>query len=101
MSAFDVEMFLPGNEGKASVEFKQELLQMIDERLFEIGFIEMLVLWQIEKFQHVWILDDFFILWSWHGRFDLCGDALLILTGEHPLVVHGVDLSLQLAHAPA
>lgn len=101
MSAFDIEMFLPSDERKTSAKFKQKLLQMIDERLFEIGFIEMLVLRQIEKFQHVGILDDFFILWFWHGHFDLCGDALLILAGEHPLVVHGVDLSLQLAHAPA
>ena len=38
---------------KASAEFKQKLLQMIDERLFEIGFIEMFILRQIEEFQHV------------------------------------------------
>ena len=101
MSAFDVEMFLPGNEGKASAKLKQELLQMIDERLLNVGFIEMLILGQLEEFQHVGVFDNFFILWFWHGRLDLCGDALLILAGEHPLVVHGVDLALQLAHAPA
>lgn len=50
MAAFDVEMFLPSNEGKTSAEFKQKLLKMIDKRLFKIGFIEMLVLRQIEKF---------------------------------------------------
>ena len=60
MSAFDIEMFLPSNEGKASAKFKQKLLQMIDERLFEIGFIEMLVLRQIEEFQYVGVFDDFF-----------------------------------------
>ena len=63
MAAFDVEMFLPGNERKASAEFKQELLQMIDKRLLKIGFIEMLVLWQIEEFQHIGVFDDLFILW--------------------------------------
>lgn len=63
MPAFDVEMFLAGDKGEASAEFEQELLQMIDERLLKIGFIEMLVLRQIEKFQHVWISNDLFILW--------------------------------------
>lgn len=62
MAAFDIEMFLPGDERKTSAKFKQGLLQMIDERLFEIGFIEMLILWQIKEFQHVGILDNLFIL---------------------------------------
>lgn len=101
MAASDVEMFLTGDERKTSAKFKQKLLQMIDERLLNVGFIEMLILGQIEEFQHVGVFDNFFILWFWHGRLDLCGDALLILAGEHPLVVHGVDLALQLAHAPA
>lgn len=100
MAAFDVEMFLTGDERKTSAKLKQNLLQMINESLLKIGFIKMLVLWQIEKFHQIGIFDDLFILWSWDSRLDLCSDVLLVLAGDHPLIIHGVDLSLQLAHAP-
>lgn len=80
MPTFDIEMFLAGDKGEASAEFEQELLQMIDKSLLKIVFIEMLVLQQIEEFQHVGIFDDLFILNAIFSNYFIFSQVLTLQT---------------------
>ena len=44
------QAFLPGNESEVAAQFEQELLQALDQCVFEIGF-RILVL-QVQELQH-------------------------------------------------
>lgn len=56
----EVDVLLPCNEGEAAPEFQEEFLQVVDERLFEVGFVETRALLHAQKFKNIGIADDIF-----------------------------------------
>lgn len=97
--AVDVEVFLSRHEGKAASLLQGNLLQMIDERLFQLRFVVMLVRRQVQKLQHVRIADDLFILRLGFGFLYLFADTLLVAAGQQALMELSIDLPFQLTNA--
>ena len=56
----EVDVLLPCDEGEAAPEFQEEFLQVVDERLLEIGFVETRALFHAQKFKNVGIADNIF-----------------------------------------
>ena len=101
MASIYGEVFLPCHKGKASSELQQKFLQMVDQCLFQCGFIVMLIGREIKELEYIGVFNDLFVFRLRFQAVDLRSYAVLIAAGKDPIVVHGVDLTLQLADAPA
>ena len=97
----DAEAALASDEGEVAAEFEQEVFEMADERVFEVG-LGVFVL-EIQEFEHERIAHGFV-----HGE-GVAGLGLLafaehggfVLGKERALVKEGTDLAVELADAPA
>ena len=73
---------------------------MLDQGLFQVGFVNMFIWRQVKKFQNVGIFDDLLIFPFWHSRLYLSRNTFLISAGKDAVLIHRVDLPLQLPHTP-
>ena len=75
-------------------------LDLGNHGLFQIAFEHMGVWLDLQELHDIGILDDFFVFWLRLGDLYLSCNRSLVLAEQQPLVVHGVDLPLQLADTP-
>ena len=71
MPAIHIKMLLPCHEGEPAPQLQKEFLQVVDQRLLQVGLIKMLICREIQKFQHVGVFDDPLILRLWLRGLDL------------------------------
>ena len=87
--------------GLSAPQFKQEMLQLADEHLFEVALQKMFSLFDAEKIEDERVMDYFTRLQRLGGSpLNFCPDGILVAACQHPLVIHCVDLAFQLAHTP-
>ena len=94
------ELLLARDEREAMPKLQQEVLQMIDQRLLQFALMHISVRLNLQKLHHIRVFDNLLIFWLRLGGLYLSCNHRLVLTGQNALIVHGVDLSLQLANAP-
>ena len=92
--------FLAGDEGKAAAQFQEKLLEVINKGLLQITLVDMGIRLNLKEFHDIGILDDLLVLRLGFSALNLRSDGRLVLAGQDPLVIHGVDLALQLTHTP-
>lgn len=59
--AIDGDAFLTSDEEEIASEFQEKFLQMVDDGLFQIFFLEVLRLFEVEKFQDHWVFETRFL----------------------------------------
>ena len=73
---------------------------MVDESLLQITLVDMGIRLDLKEFHDIRVLDDLLVLRLGFSELNLRSDGRLVLAGQDPLVIHGVDLALQLTHTP-
>lgn len=58
MPSVEDDMLLAGNKGKASAKLQQELLQVGNQRLFQIAFEKIIVRMEADEFKNIRIADN-------------------------------------------
>ncbi len=58
MAAVEGDPLLPGHEGEALAEFEEELLELVDEGLFQVRLAEAFILPQPGELEDVRVLDQ-------------------------------------------
>ena len=56
----ECESLLTAHKGESPPQLQKEFLQMVDQGLLQVAFIKAGVLFQAEKFQHIWVADNIF-----------------------------------------
>ena len=56
----EVDVLLPCDKGETAPKLQEKFLQVVDERLLEIGFVETRALLHAQKFENVGIADNIF-----------------------------------------
>lgn len=77
---------------------QKELLEVINKGLLQITLVDMGIRLNLQELHDVGVLDDLLVLRLGLAELNFCSDRRLIPAGQNPLVVHGIDLALQLAH---
>ncbi len=96
----DMYTFLPGDEGKTITEFQQKLLQMCNNGLLQVFFVESLIAIKPEKLQEQRIFNNSCSLIrdlfpARHGQY-----FLPVTACQQTLVQVAVDLPFQLPYRP-
>lgn len=97
----DAQPTLAADECEVAAQFHQEVLQLVDKRLFQVAF-RILIL-EVEKLQDERILDRFFRRHRiGRRRFrTLPQHGALVLRQQGPFVEERIDLAIELPDAPA
>ena len=75
------ELLLPCYERKAAPKLQQEVLQMVNQRLFQFTLIHMSVRLNLQKLHHIGVFDDLLIFRLRLGGLYLGCNHRLVLTG--------------------
>jgi hypothetical protein len=88
------------NPASFNLGVKQEMLQLIDDGLFDLGFPESRIILEIQKLKYIRIADKMARLQLRHFFIGLLFDGLLIPACQEPLVIENRYLPVQLARRP-
>ena len=92
--------FLSGYKGKTSAQFQKELLQVINQSLLQITFKHMGIRLDLQELHDIGVLHNFFVFRLGFQLLDFSSNSLFVPAGQNPLIIHGIDLTLQLPDAP-
>ena len=96
----EVDVLLPCNEGEPAPKFQKEFLQVVDERLFEVGLVKTRALLHAQKFKNVGIADNIFGQFCGFARGRVRDDGVIVMTCEQSLIGEGIDLPFELTGTP-
>ena len=92
---------LPGDKAKAPTKLQQKFLQLIDQRLLQIGFPQRRIVFQIEEIQHIGAFDEILGGKRLHQFVRLFYNGSFIPAGQQAVIVQRGNLPFQLTARPA
>ncbi len=99
--AVERDALLPRDEAEPLAQFEHELLEMVDDRLFQVAFAPVGTVGQTEEFENERILHNILRLADLLALVGEREDIVFLTTGSHPLVQAGSDLAFEFAAGPA